>query len=330
MGLLGNARAARWSRGLPQFSVESKTTPGRERAFTVRRRSCEDDQHPGEGTWDHCATECYGRLCPYHPQLTSCEDRCRPRRDGKEQIVPRLTSPPLDQHIHRREREAGGCDHRPNYGDPAHGVTMAAGRRRLNMEEWSVPAAHAQRQPTPDVRSAVRSTRNMLAAKRPFARNLMLVFKSLRKGDTLVVWQLDRLGRSLGDLIHLTIELRSCGAKGTPIANLSLVTVVGLPTNNPGASCLSRWRCRHRSPLIPRHRLAVCAVLIGASSQAQQSDSPNQQERTSPHRPVNKCGSDFIHGASTEAWIAVSMVSIASQKPSFLIHLALTAKVSDF
>ena len=28
--------------------------------------------------------------------------------------------------------------------------------------------------------------------------------KSLRKGDTLVVWRLDRLGRSLGDLIQLT------------------------------------------------------------------------------------------------------------------------------
>ena len=33
----------------------------------------------------------------------------------------------------------------------------------------------------------------------------------MRKGDTLVVWRLDRLGRSLGDLIHLTTELRSRG-----------------------------------------------------------------------------------------------------------------------
>jgi DNA invertase Pin-like site-specific DNA recombinase len=30
----------------------------------------------------------------------------------------------------------------------------------------------------------------------------------LREGDTLVVWRLDRLGRSLADLIHLTNELQ--------------------------------------------------------------------------------------------------------------------------
>jgi DNA invertase Pin-like site-specific DNA recombinase len=33
--------------------------------------------------------------------------------------------------------------------------------------------------------------------------------KSLRAGDTLVVWRLDRLGRSLGNLIQLTNELQS-------------------------------------------------------------------------------------------------------------------------
>ena len=32
--------------------------------------------------------------------------------------------------------------------------------------------------------------------------------KSLRKGDTLVVWRLDQPGRSLGNLIHLTTDLR--------------------------------------------------------------------------------------------------------------------------
>src|SRR5271165_4160934 len=33
--------------------------------------------------------------------------------------------------------------------------------------------------------------------------------KSLRTGGTLVVWRLDRLGRSLGNLIQLTNELQS-------------------------------------------------------------------------------------------------------------------------
>jgi DNA invertase Pin-like site-specific DNA recombinase len=35
--------------------------------------------------------------------------------------------------------------------------------------------------------------------------------KALRKGDTLVVWRLDRLGRSLRDLIQLTQDLQSRG-----------------------------------------------------------------------------------------------------------------------
>jgi len=35
--------------------------------------------------------------------------------------------------------------------------------------------------------------------------------KSLREGDTLIVWRLDRLGRSLGDLIRLTQDLKVRG-----------------------------------------------------------------------------------------------------------------------
>src|SRR6516165_5247527 len=38
-------------------------------------------------------------------------------------------------------------------------------------------------------------------------------FKSLRKGDTLIAWRLDRLGRSLADLIRLTNELQSRGVE---------------------------------------------------------------------------------------------------------------------
>jgi DNA invertase Pin-like site-specific DNA recombinase len=42
--------------------------------------------------------------------------------------------------------------------------------------------------------------------------------KALREGDTLIVWRLDRLGRSLGDLIHLTHELK---ARGVGFASLT-------------------------------------------------------------------------------------------------------------
>src|SRR5437899_3510984 len=42
--------------------------------------------------------------------------------------------------------------------------------------------------------------------------------KSLREGDTLNLWRLDRLGRSLGDLIRLTHDLK---ARGVDFASLT-------------------------------------------------------------------------------------------------------------
>ncbi len=42
--------------------------------------------------------------------------------------------------------------------------------------------------------------------------------KSLREGDTLIVWRLDRLGRSLGDLIRLTHDLK---VRGVGFASLT-------------------------------------------------------------------------------------------------------------
>lgn len=36
--------------------------------------------------------------------------------------------------------------------------------------------------------------------------------EQLREGDVVVVWKLDRLGRSLADLIHLVIEIQGKGA----------------------------------------------------------------------------------------------------------------------
>jgi DNA invertase Pin-like site-specific DNA recombinase len=44
------------------------------------------------------------------------------------------------------------------------------------------------------------------SAARP---QLEACLKALREGDTLVIWRLDRLGRSLADLIRLTNDLKS-------------------------------------------------------------------------------------------------------------------------
>src|SRR5450631_3851720 len=47
-------------------------------------------------------------------------------------------------------------------------------------------------------------------AKRPA---LLRCLKTLQTGDTLTVWKLDRLGRSLRDLITMLDDLRACGVK---------------------------------------------------------------------------------------------------------------------
>ena len=47
-------------------------------------------------------------------------------------------------------------------------------------------------------------------AKRPA---LVRCLKALQKGDTLIVWKLDRLGRSLRDLITMLDDLRARGVK---------------------------------------------------------------------------------------------------------------------
>jgi DNA invertase Pin-like site-specific DNA recombinase len=51
--------------------------------------------------------------------------------------------------------------------------------------------------------------------------------QALRAGDTLVVWRLDRLGRSLSDLIRLSAELQ---ARGIHLESLSEGLCAGSPT----------------------------------------------------------------------------------------------------
>jgi DNA invertase Pin-like site-specific DNA recombinase len=42
---------------------------------------------------------------------------------------------------------------------------------------------------------------------------LLRCIKTLKRGDTLTVWKLDRLGRSLRDLITMLDDLKQCGVK---------------------------------------------------------------------------------------------------------------------
>ena len=42
---------------------------------------------------------------------------------------------------------------------------------------------------------------------------LLRCMKKLERGDTLIVWKLDRLGRSLRDLITMLDDLRARGVK---------------------------------------------------------------------------------------------------------------------
>ena len=42
---------------------------------------------------------------------------------------------------------------------------------------------------------------------------LVKCLKTLQAGDTLIVWKLDRLGRSLRDLIHMLDDLKQRGVK---------------------------------------------------------------------------------------------------------------------
>src|SRR5664279_2520729 len=53
----------------------------------------------------------------------------------------------------------------------------------------------------------------------------------LRDGDTLVIWKLDRLGRSLPHLLQLADELQARGVQ-------LVITTMGIDTRTPGGQLL--------------------------------------------------------------------------------------------
>ena len=63
------------------------------------------------------------------------------------------------------------------------------------------------------------------ASERP---ELAQCFKALRSGDTLVVWRLDRLGRSLKDLVEIVISLEARGIGFTSLSeSIETTTATG-------------------------------------------------------------------------------------------------------
>jgi DNA invertase Pin-like site-specific DNA recombinase len=53
----------------------------------------------------------------------------------------------------------------------------------------------------------------LAALKKAGAGKVFTCLKTLKSGDTLMVWKLDRLGRSLRDLIVMLDELKARGVK---------------------------------------------------------------------------------------------------------------------
>ena len=80
-----------------------------------------------------------------------------------------------------------------------------------------------------DKESGAKADRPGLAAARDFAR----------PGDVLTVWRLDRLGRSMNDLVRVVGELESTGIEFESITEkiASIHSLSADPKQSPGAIC---------------------------------------------------------------------------------------------
>ena len=83
-------------------------------------------------------------------------------------------------------------------------VSKADGSQSIDLQTDALRAAGVEADNIYDDRAS--GSRN----DRP---GLTACLKSLRDGDVLIVWKLDRLGRSLRDLIHMLDELKHRGVK---------------------------------------------------------------------------------------------------------------------
>ena len=117
---------------------------------------------------------------------------------------------------------------------------------------------------------------------------LVQLFDHLRPGDTLVVWRLDRLGRSVRHLIDLVGEL---GERGVGLRSLQ----EGIDTTTPGGrlvfhvfSALAQFE---REVIIERSRAGVAAArargrvgrTAGSNDSRQTSHGPTPERRPRSH-----------------------------------------------
>ena len=71
------------------------------------------------------------------------------------------------------------------------------------------------------------SSRTGFPACEPTGRASASVLKALREGDTLVIWRLDRLGRSLKELISLADDLKRKGVQLRSVTEGIDTTTIG-------------------------------------------------------------------------------------------------------
>ena len=86
---------------------------------------------------------------------------------------------------------------------------------------------------------------------------LLRCLKTLQPGDTLIVWKLDRLGRSLRDLIHMLDELREQGIK---FQSLTEAIDTATPTGRAMWQMIGVLAELERSLIVERTRAGVKAA----------------------------------------------------------------------
>jgi DNA invertase Pin-like site-specific DNA recombinase len=81
-------------------------------------------------------------------------------------------------------------------------VSKADGSQSLDLQRDALTVAYV---------SDVHLYSDRASGKKDIRPGLEVCLKALRKGDTLVIWKLDRLGRSLHHLVNTVNDLSECG-----------------------------------------------------------------------------------------------------------------------